>query len=91
MKRICLVTFAVHPQKRTPSLAEKERELKLPSLDLAPAIKLHSDDYMISTGNHLQRLLKHKGILHLIYAGFATNHCIIFRDYGIKAMSRRGL
>ena len=78
------------PRSRTPSLAEKQRELDPPPLDLSPDIKLHSDDYMISTGNHLQRLLKHKGILHLIYAGFATNVCIVLRDYGIRAMGRRG-
>ena len=78
------------PRNQPPGVGEKWRELKLPPLDLSPAIKLHPNDYMISTGNQLQRLLKHKHILHLIYAGFATNWCILNRDYGMRAMSSRG-
>ena len=33
---------------------------------------------------------KARGLLHLIYAGFATNICIRFRDYGMRAMRDRG-
>jgi nicotinamidase-related amidase len=28
--------------------------------------------------------------LHLIYAGFATNWCILNRDYGMRSMARYG-
>ena len=28
--------------------------------------------------------------MHLIYAGFATNWCILNRDYGMWAMAQRG-
>lgn len=58
------------PRSQAPGVGEKYKELKLPPLDLSEAIKLHSDDYMIRTGNQLHRLLKHKHILHLIYAVF---------------------
>jgi len=77
------------PRNQPPCVSEKYKELKLPPLDLSEAIKLHPDDYMIRTGNQLHRLLKHKRILHLIYAGFATNWCILGRDYGMRAMSGR--
>lgn len=79
-----------HPCKQPPGVGEKYKELRIPSLDLPDAVKLHSDDYMIRTGSQLHRLLKHKHILHLIYAGFATNWCILGRDYGMRAMSQRG-
>ena len=35
-------------------------------------------------------LARERGIVHLIYAGFATNWCILNRDYGMRAMARRG-
>jgi nicotinamidase-related amidase len=28
--------------------------------------------------------------VHLLYCGFATNSCVILRDYGMIAMHRRG-
>ena len=28
--------------------------------------------------------------MHLIFAGFATNWCVLGRDYGIRSMSRYG-
>lgn len=47
-------------------------------------------DFVIKTGDQLHRLLKHRKLLHLFYAGFATNMCILYRDYGTRAMSQRG-
>jgi nicotinamidase-related amidase len=47
-------------------------------------------DFVIKTGEQLHRLLQHRKLLHLFYAGFATNMCILHRDYGTRAMSRRG-
>jgi len=79
-----------HPRQQPPGVAEKYKELRIPSFDLSEAVILHSDDHMIRTGNQLHRLLKHKHILHLIYAGFATNWCILGRDYGMRAMAGRG-
>ncbi|MFH1574699.1 MAG: cysteine hydrolase family protein [Acidobacteriota bacterium] len=45
---------------------------------------------IIATGPQLHDLLTHRRILHLFYAGFATNWCVIGRDYGIIAMNGRG-
>ncbi len=47
-------------------------------------------DSVITTGDHLHRLLTHKRITHLLYAGFAANMCVPGRDYGTRAMNERG-
>lgn len=59
-------------------------------LSMSPTIDVKDDDYVIATGPQLQDLLEEKRILHLIYAGFATNWCVMGRDYGIRSMSRYG-
>ena len=47
-------------------------------------------DFVVATGAQLHRLLKHRKVLHLIYAGFAANMCVPYRDYGMRAMKDRG-
>ena len=47
-------------------------------------------DFVIATGDQLHRLLKHRKLLHLFYAGFAANICVLYRDYGTRAMGQRG-
>ena len=47
-------------------------------------------DAVIATGDQLHALLRKRGILHLIYAGFATNWCVLNKDYGFRAMTWRG-
>lgn len=42
------------------------------------------DEFVVRTGRQLRRLLVHKRILHLVYVGFAANHCLQFRDYGMR-------
>lgn len=57
---------------------------------IIPEAEPKDGDYVILNGNQLHRLLKHKQILHLFYAGFAANMCVPFRDYGMRAMKDRG-
>ena len=59
-------------------------------LSISPLIDVLKEEYVIATGQQLHDLLARKGILHLIYVGFATNWCVVGRDYGIRAMSGRG-
>jgi nicotinamidase-related amidase len=59
-------------------------------LSISPLIDVLKEEYVIATGQQLHDLLTQKGILHLIYVGFATNWCVLGRDYGIRAMSGRG-
>lgn len=47
-------------------------------------------DFVVGSGDQLHRLLKHRKLLHLFYAGFAANICVLYRDYGTRAMAQRG-
>ena len=67
------------------ALARYETELKI----AAPA-RPQPGEAIIATGKQLHELLIQRQILHLCYAGFATNWCVIGRDYGIIAMNQRG-
>ena len=69
---------------------EKWLQEKLPERKIMPAVEPHPDDFVIANGDQLQRLLHHRKVLHLFYAGFAANMCVLHRDYGICAMQRRG-
>ena len=77
------------PRSQPPGIGIHWDEMA-PHLGMSPAIEVQDEDYLIATGQQLHDLLEEQGILHLIYAGFATNWCILGRDYGIVAMSRRG-
>ncbi|HEU5318844.1 MAG TPA: isochorismatase family protein [Chloroflexota bacterium] len=55
-----------------------------------PSVEPQADDCVVATGAQLHRLCEDRGILHLFYAGFATNICIPFKDYGVRAFSARG-
>ncbi|MDE0315338.1 MAG: cysteine hydrolase family protein [Candidatus Poribacteria bacterium] len=59
-------------------------------LSMSPAIDVKEDEFVIATGQQLHDLLEERQILHLIFAGFATNWCVLGRDYGIRSMSRYG-
>ena len=59
-------------------------------LSISPLIDVLQEEDVIATGPQLHDLLAQKGILHLVYVGFATNWCVLGRDYGIRAMSSRG-
>ena len=55
-----------------------------------PAVVPRAGDFVIATGDQLHRLCRQRGILYLFYAGFATNICVLDRDYGLRAMRERG-
>ncbi|NUQ00962.1 MAG: isochorismatase family protein [Armatimonadetes bacterium] len=57
---------------------------------IVPELAPLPDEYVVATGAQLHRLLRDRQILHLLYAGFATNMCVLHRDYGIIAMAARG-
>ena len=59
-------------------------------LGMSPAIEVKDEDFVLATGLQLHDLCRDRGVLHLVYAGFATNWCILNRDYGMRAMARRG-
>jgi len=57
---------------------------------IVPEIAPKPEDFVIATGAQLHRLCRDRAILHLLYAGFATNMCVLYRDYGMRAMQQRG-
>jgi nicotinamidase-related amidase len=59
-------------------------------LDIAEVVKPLPNESVIHTGPQMHALLADRKILHLIYVGFATNWCVIGRDYGIIAMNKLG-
>jgi nicotinamidase-related amidase len=64
----------------------------IPDIDIgmSPHIDVLDEDFLLETGQQLHDLCRERGILHLIYAGFATNWCILNRDYGMRSMARFG-
>jgi nicotinamidase-related amidase len=59
-------------------------------LDISALVKPLPGEPVIHNGAQMHELLAERQILHLFYAGFATNWCVIGRDYGIYAMNDRG-
>tara|TARA_Y100000588_G_scaffold383228_1_gene472146 strand:+ start:2648 stop:3448 length:801 start_codon:yes stop_codon:yes gene_type:complete len=73
------------PRQQYPGIRDIAEERKMSDL-----VEVHENDTVIATGQQLHDHLKSTGILHLLYVGFATNWCIINRDYGVKDMRGRG-
>ena len=59
-------------------------------IGMSPHIDVRDEDFLLETGLQLHELCRERGILQLIYAGFATNWCILNRDYGMRSMARYG-
>lgn len=63
---------------------------------LRAGLKIHplavpiGNEPVVATGDELHEVCRKSGILFLVFAGFNTNACILARDYGTLAMSRRG-
>ena len=83
--------YAVYrgPRSQPPSIGIHWDKLAS-QLSMSPAIDVLDDEFVIATRKQLHELLEEKRILHLIFAGFATNWCVLGRDYGIRSMSRYG-
>jgi nicotinamidase-related amidase len=71
-----------NPNKRFNDIIENWR--------IAPEMEPQEGDVVIRTGEELHTILEKRRILWLFYAGFATNVCMLNRDYAMKAMANRG-
>jgi len=60
------------------------------NLKISSYVEPAGDDLVISTGDELHAICCERHIKHLVYAGFATNICVLYRDYGVMAMKKRG-
>ena len=72
------------PRAQPPGIPE------VPRLGVSPLVEVREEEFVVATGAQLHQLAQDRGILHLVYAGFATNWCILNRDYGMRTMARRG-
>ncbi|MBI2194107.1 MAG: isochorismatase family protein [Planctomycetes bacterium] len=79
----------VGPRSQPPGIMVHYEKVK-DQLGMSPLIDVRPDEKVVATGSELHHVLAQRRILHLIYAGFAANWCLLGRDYGIRAMSRRG-
>lgn len=59
-------------------------------LAMSPHIDVQPGEAVVATGAQLHALSQDRRILHLLYVGFATNWCVLGKDYGIRAMKNRG-
>jgi nicotinamidase-related amidase len=57
---------------------------------IADVIAPAPDDDVVATGEELHELCAEARIAFLFYVGFATNICVMHRDYGVLAMGARG-
>ena len=75
-----------------PRSARREKWLReqMPKRTIMDCVQPQPEDFVIANGDQLHRLLTHRKVLHLLYAGFAANMCMLHRDYGICAMHKRG-
>lgn len=73
-------------------IEEREGELRAirSKLEMHPLVQVEGREAVIATGEELHRWCRQKGVLFLFYLGFNTNACVLMRDYGTLAMSRRG-
>jgi nicotinamidase-related amidase len=58
-------------------------------MDIAPPLKPQEGDYVIITGPQFDRVLRHLGVVNLIYTGFHVNWCIIFSPASMREMAVR--
>jgi len=57
---------------------------------IASSVAPRGDEAVVATGHELHELLAERRIAFLFYVGFATNICVLHRDYGVLAMGARG-
>jgi nicotinamidase-related amidase len=77
------------PRHQPPGIGFRWNKV-IPHLRISPAIEVRDDDTVLGTGQQLHEFCGRHGILHLIVVGFATNWCVMGKDYGIRAMKARG-
>ena len=55
-----------------------------------PDLKMMPDEYIALTQQEAYNILKHHGITHIVYTGFATNMCMWGKPTGMKYMRQFG-
>jgi len=76
--------------KRPEGLVMRAAHDRAAGYKIHPLVLPEPGDWLVANGVELHALCRERGVLHLIYAGFAANMCVPYRDYGIRAMRARG-
>jgi nicotinamidase-related amidase len=89
--RQCPYTAYCEPRLITePRYREWLKQFPPEKLRINRYVEPQQGDVVLGTGQKLTRFCTEKKILHLFYAGFATNICVQFRDYGCRALRESG-
>lgn len=81
--------YAKYARPNEPQSVERSAHAQT-KREFHPLIRPVGDEPVVLDGEELHRLCAQRKILHLVYVGFNTNACIMFRDYGLPAMNARG-
>ena len=60
------------------------------AMDIAPPVRPRPEDPVIVTAAQFDRILRERGVVNLIYAGFHTNMCILHSPAGMRDMAAYG-
>ncbi|MDP6115393.1 MAG: cysteine hydrolase family protein [Planctomycetota bacterium] len=77
------------PRSQPPGIGFRWNPMK-DQLNISPSVEVVEGEPVISDAHELHHVLARHEILHLVYAGFATNWCLVGRDYGIRNMCGHG-
>ena len=77
------------PRSQPPGIGSRWDAIK-DGLTMTSDIEVRDEDTIVSTGEQLHHVLAERKILFTIFAGYASNWCLMGRNYGIRAMSRYG-
>jgi hypothetical protein len=83
-------TYAYRGMKRVRCITGESAHRIVP-LKQHDAVRITPDDFMVSSGKQLWKVVKDRELKYLFYLGFATNNCVIHRSYGMLPMRSLGL
>lgn len=66
------------------------RKLMHDEMRILPDVEPIASDWLIFTSEDMHALCRNHGLLNLVYVGFATNMCLLFKPGALHEMSRAG-
>lgn len=61
-----------------------------PRQNIPPPFRPLPDELVIGSGDQMHAMLRERGIRYLLYIGYATNMCLLFKPGAMDDMNRRG-
>lgn len=85
-----ITTDAQHGQDVFGPMPERPAGSPKHFIGLPNELRTHGNDLVVTESWQLHRLMKNRGITHLIYTGWALNWCLWFSPGGMSDMARYG-